>query len=194
MDLQLTKDEIPIFAEICFYAPIHPRLLEPNVSIEPTLANRVFPQAAEEWYDDLQKYLQTAQESDKEFYEGFVKGGKPQILKDIGYQQLSNPPWRDEVLTDSRGFARVLSISRNGGGTLHFNKGDINCRTYIPLDGKPGRHFNISAEKANELMYERSVDMGLVHVYAHHNVDYYPGALFLRNWAVLYLNEAMKSV
>ena len=32
------------------------------------------------------------------------------------------------------------------------------------------------------------------HVYAHHNVEYYPGALFLRNWAVECVNKALRQV
>ena len=33
-----------------------------------------------------------------------------------------------------------------------------------------------------------------MHVYAQHNIDHYPGALFLRNWAILYMNEVFKQV
>jgi len=32
------------------------------------------------------------------------------------------------------------------------------------------------------------------YIYAHHNVYTFPGALFLRNWAILYLNAAIKSL
>ncbi len=35
---------------------------------------------------------------------------------------------------------------------------------------------------------------GRIYVYHQHNVDYYPSALFLRNWAIAYLNEAMKQM
>ena len=31
-------------------------------------------------------------------------------------------------------------------------------------------------------------------VYAHHNIDAYPGALFLRNWAIRYMNEVFKQI
>ena len=33
-----------------------------------------------------------------------------------------------------------------------------------------------------------------LYVYAQHNVDSYPGALFLRNWAILYMNEVFKEL
>ncbi|MBI2581534.1 hypothetical protein HYV87_00200, partial [Candidatus Woesearchaeota archaeon] len=32
------------------------------------------------------------------------------------------------------------------------------------------------------------------HLYAHHNIDHYPGALFLRDWTILYLNAALKEL
>ena len=33
-----------------------------------------------------------------------------------------------------------------------------------------------------------------VYTYNQHNIDNYPGALFLRNWVILYLSEAMKGI
>ena len=65
----------------------------------------------------------------------------------------------------------------------------------------PSYYVKFSKDKALEFGIKNNfINLGdglegaQVYVYSQHNVDNYPGALFLRNWAILYLNEAMKQV
>ena len=96
------------------------------------------------------------------------------------------------VNTTGNGFATCLSIDRDAGGTL-----------YLPIDKHHEEYIyppivNFSKEKfeaykAFDLDLKNSLGV-YAHVYEHHNIDHYPGALFLRNWSLLYLNEALKEV
>jgi len=125
---------------------------------------------------------------------------KPKIKKEHDYQVVDSVNWKDDVFTNENGFADSLMISRNSGGTLYFNRNDFNCEAFAPFDASAG-YIRFSKDKCLEFGIENK-DMRLgsgvegvnVSVYSMHNVDYYPGALFLRNWVILYLNEAMKQV
>mgnify|MGYP001615175469 CR=1 FL=1 len=197
MLLQLTKDEIPIYGKNAFYVPIHPKLLKDGLTFDPSLASKVFPQVAKEWYSDLEEHVATTklEEATRDWYESVFLKSKPVIVKEGKYQKINHLGWRDELVIDERGFAWGLGINRNGGGSLYFREGDQNCENYIPLSGKPNKFFSISSQKAKALSREViGEDLGRIHVYAHHNIDHYPGALFLRNWAIEYLNEAMRSI
>ncbi|MGV8131094.1 MAG: hypothetical protein ACP5N7_03260 [Candidatus Pacearchaeota archaeon] len=197
MDFQLTKEEIPIWGadRTGFYVPIHPILLDKNTQLNPRLANEVFPQVAQEWHEDLKSFLNGDHNLDREtedFYRRFLKNKPPRIVRKFGEQTLDSVMgWRDDVTTDERGFATGLSISRNGGGTLFYNPSMGGNEYSIQLDGKPNKIFNISAGKARQLAID---NMGRIKVYDQHNIDYFPGALFLRNWALAYVNAAMKSI
>ena len=66
--LFLKKEELPILNGNFFQIPIHPKLLTNEVKIDETIANKVFPKAAQEWYGDLKKYVKTLKdESIKEW-------------------------------------------------------------------------------------------------------------------------------
>jgi len=122
-EVLLKKEELPIYVGSdlqcpVFQAPIHPRLLEPSVSLNPQLAVEVFPDVAKEWHEDLRVF----------------------------YERMEEGSTRDWV----RAFLDVGSDDWGG---------------FIELS-----------------------------VYGHHNIDHYPGALFLRNWAIKYLNEALRSL
>ncbi|MDO8511191.1 MAG: hypothetical protein Q7S55_03430 [Nanoarchaeota archaeon] len=191
--LLLRKEELPILNDTRFTVPIHPGLLRKENSIDPNLAQRLFPQAAQEWYADLQAYTETVQDEGKQkwYKEVFLKEGI-QFGTHYERQTILEGTWEDLVQTDKIGFAHVLSINRNAGGSLYFNEGDMfSCNGYIspPL-------VNFTPEKFDAYAVHKFPDCeGVVaHAYGHHNIDYYPGALFLRNWAILYLNEAMKEV
>lgn len=194
--LELLKEEIPIWGRdnTGFYLPIPPKLLHQDTRLNHRLANDVFPKVAQEWHEDLRQFM-NVRELDgqtREFYGRFLKDRPPEIIVEAGKQTLSSVMgWRDEVTTDERGFAYGLSISRNGGGTLYYNPTMGDSESVIPLDGKPNRFFRISREKALQLALD---DRGRIKVYAPHNIDHYPGALFLRNWGIAYVNAAMKSL
>ena len=196
--LLIKKDEIPIIAKCHFEVPIHPGLLNPNLNLDPKLANRLFPQATDEWYEDLQNYVEKIKEGEQKNWlrEVFLKK-EPKITQERDCQRIDGY-WQDDTCLEPNGFARVLSISRNGGGSLYFIPDDLSCESFISLDKDLNRYMKFPSEKAK--LYakkifeanERTSGAAIVHIYGKHNVDHYPGALFLRNWAILYLNEAIK--
>jgi hypothetical protein len=179
--LLLTKEELPILHDSCFQIPIHPKLLDLNIKINPSIAKNIFARVAEEWRNDLIKHI--PQEKDlgkKEWYENvFLKGHREITKRD--YSQFFGT-WKDEIQLADNGFVEGFSISRNGGGSLYFNKDDDLCQSF----GKP--YIKFSEEKAKEFEFEDNKFF----VYSPHNIDYYPGALFLRNWAINYMNEVLQ--
>ncbi|MEK6823940.1 MAG: hypothetical protein AABY06_02790 [Nanoarchaeota archaeon] len=185
--LFLKKEELPILYKNCFQIPIHPKLLDENIKIDETIAKRIFPRAAKEWYEDLKNYSpETDQE--KEWIKNVFLKNKPKITKHFDLQIL-NGFWQDEINFNENGFTRCFSISRNTGGSLYFNNGDLNCETFIP-----NRYIQFSEEKIKEFEFKKIEKYPRVYKYAPHNVDDYPGALFLRNWAILYMNEVFKQI
>jgi len=197
-DLLLKKEEIPILYENCFQVPIHPKFFDKNIRLNPRLANQLFPKAAEDWYNDLKKYVSTVEDkSTKGWIKRVFLKEKPKITERYGGHIIDSLNWEDRVITLENGFAHDLMINRNFGGSLYFN-GDNNCNALINYGFKLG-YIRFSEEKGREFSYEtikgdNNKDFGKARVYGAHNVDNYPGALFLRNWAIIYLNEAMKQV
>jgi len=198
----LKKEELPIrtiegtLSNPVFTVPIHPKLLSPDVKIDSILASKVFPKAAKEWYVDLNKAVKNANDADRTWIKGdFLK--KKAYAKKVyakiysGNYILTGTGWQDDVLTNENGFATSLSISRNSGGTLYLDpnqKFEFVHKLYV----------NFSPEKFREYRCEnfnpdKDCSQGTwTYVYSKLNIDYYPNALFLRNWAILYLNEALK--
>ena len=150
--LFLTKEELPILHETCFQIPIHPKLLDENISINPEIARDIFPQVAEEWSKELSR----------KFPEG----------------------WENLYQTNENGLVTGFNISRNYGGSLYFNEEDSSCRAF----GKV--YIKLSDEKRNKFEFEKNK----IYTYASHNIDHYPGALFLRNWAIKYMNGVFKDI
>lgn len=193
-DLLLNKEELPILCERCFQVPIHPLLIDFNTKLNPKLANEVFKKAAYEWYSDLSDYTKKLPDDAevKNWIENIFLSKPLNIISDHGRQLLGN--WEDNVLTARNGFATMLSISRNAGGSLYFNTEERSCSVMANLT-RGSRYIRFSPEKIKEYAFRCPVEKSeLMHIYAHHNIDYFPGALFLRNWAIIYLNEALKSI
>jgi len=198
--LLLKKEELPILHENCFLIPIHPKLLDEKTIIDPKIANKVFPKAAKDWYDDLKEYVETVKDEQirKWINDVFLKK-KPRITKKKyldGHQYLET--WRDEVLTAENGFAESFSISRNSGGSIYYPTYNIDNKKFVEFNAKQG-YILFSEEKVREfseemLKLDNGIEGGKINVYGSHNVDYYPGALFLRNWAILYMNEVFKQI
>src|SRR3989338_1399123 len=202
MDIQLTKDELPLCGKTSYKLLIHPRLLDTNTRLDPNLADEVFPQAADEWYDDLCASL-ARNEMDTETREHcqmFVDLGRPTVSWDIYSRRprLSTvSSYEGLVQTSANGFAYVLGIERNFAGSLIYNPNFLRSdQQYMPLDGSRGRLFNgIHPQKAREFAIEKLGNgMARVNTYSEHNIYTHSGAIFLRNWGILYLNAAMKSV
>ena len=196
-DLLLTKEEIPITHETSFYAPIHPILIDPNTRLNPGIARSLFFQASCEWYEELSKHAETVKDRQtKEWYQGVFLKEKPKIMNDKRFLSTNICGWSSEFYIDDNGFAGGLSVARNSG-SLYFNKDDdMACRLALLPDSNYGP--KLTPEKMKEFGYVDDklggAENGLttLHIYGKHNVDFYPAALFLRNWAVLYLNEAMR--
>lgn len=190
--LLLKKEELPILHETCFIVPIYFRLLDEDIKINPEIANQVFPQAAKEWYDELKEYIETVEnEKTKEWYESVFLTHELKIKKEYG-RQIVDPPgfWEDTVITGDNGFATGLSINRNVGGSLGLPWENHTDQIIYP----PLVNFSPEKLKVYATLSFPNVKSVYAPTYSQHNVDHYPGALFLRNWAILYLNEAMKSV
>ncbi len=186
-ELFLKKEELPILHETGFQIPIHPRLLEQDLRGYENLAKEIFPKVAEDWYEDLKNYVEMENPQNKEQINHVYLKEKPRITKEFGRQYVLGF-WEDNIWTMDDGFTSGFSISRNGGGTLYFNEGDENCRSFGQL------FIKFSKEKEKEFEYERVGEFSRILTYAHHNIDYYPGALFLRNWAIMYMNGVFKEV
>lgn len=188
-DLLLKKEELPITDEICFMIPIHPKLLDENISINPDIAKDIFPKVAEEWYEDLTKYFETEKENFEYWKREQIKNvylkEKPKITKEFN-RQFVNETWEDKIQNLENGLTIDFSISRNGGGSLYFDKDDNNCKSFGVL------YNNLLEEKKKEFVFENNPDK--IYIYAQHNIDSYPGALFLRNWAIKYMNEIFKEI
>jgi hypothetical protein len=183
-EITLKKEELPILHQTCFQIPIHPKLLNSNIQINENLAQKLFPLVAKEWYEDLKKYSPKDNE-EKEWINQIYLKHKPKITKEFNHQYL-NEFWKDEIQTKDNGLVTCFSISRNGGGSLYFNQDDSNCESFGIM------YIKFSEEKKKEFQIEN--EFNRMNVYAQHNIDHYPGALFLRNWAIMYMNEVFKEI
>lgn len=150
-DLFLKKEELPILHETCFQVPIHPRLLNENISINPNIAKSLFPQVAEEWSKELNRKI---------------------------------PHYDDLIQISGNGLVTGFQISRDYGGNIYFDIKDSNCRAF----GQ--KYIKFSEEKTKEFKFDKNQ----IYCYSNNNIDYYPGALFLRNWAIMYMNEVFKKI
>src|SRR3989338_6015187 len=189
-EVLLRKEELPIVGENRFQVPVHPSLLKEDVVFDVRIASALFSTAAHEWYSDLREYVQTLPENtpDERLRKNWITESyldKPvEIIRENGRQRLRF--WEDLVGCDDRGFVTCFDISRNAGGSL-----------YLGNDFEREQFAFAKLVKFNDDKKKRySIDkMGMkMNMYSMHNVDYYQGALFLRNWAILYLNEALREV
>lgn len=196
-DLLLKKEELPILRETSFFIPIHPTLLNPDIRLDSTIAKKVFPEAANDWYEDLRKYAESLEdESTRRWIEEVFLKQKPEVETEYSRQRVKSLYWEDQTESDPNGFVRVFSISRDGGGSLYFNEGEIDSREFVSFE----REIKLIKFPRNKLIeFGKPYSLGdvegvVLNVYSQHNVDHFPGALFLRNWAILYMNEALKQI
>lgn len=190
-DVLLKKEEIPIARNGYFMAPIHPTLLVNKIDRQ--IAHDVFPAAAQEWYVDLQEFVKTPGDQDLKAWIKSCHLKKKISVKDKGYEKIVEPIlYRDNVITNEMGFATGLSISRNHGGSLYMNPDghlELIHQGVCKFSEEKFREYNSRASG-----HRPETFCAHAHVYSQHNVDDYPGGLFLRNWAILYLNEALRSL
>ena len=194
-DILLKKEELPILREISFFVPIHPTLLNPNIRLDPNIPRDTFRIATEEWYEDLKVYTESLEDKQKaEWIKQIFLSRKPKIKAKHSFQIIEHLSWEDQAILSDNGFARVFAINRNSGGSLYFNRDDSNCKWHIDLENG-SELIKFSKEKLKEfgMPYSDGKLNGVdLYVYSQHNIDYFPGALLLRNWAILYMNGALK--
>jgi len=187
-NLFLKKEELPILHDFCFRIPIHPKLLNPNIEIDKSIAQKIFPQIAEEWYDDLNEYAKLEKnKSKKEWYQKVFLRERPKIEWKYSNQIFGG--WEDRIGFMENGLVRDFMINRNAGGSLYFNQDDFNCEGLIP-----DYLVKFSKEKSTEFEFRKVENFSIAHFYSQHNIDSFPGALFLRNWVIKYMNEVFKQI
>ena len=188
-ELFLTREELPILSSNSFYIPIHPRLFDPNLRFDGRIAKQVFPKTAEEWYVELGEYAKALEDGkEKRWIEKQFLSEKPEILTRAGVQRLSALDWEDDVSLGDNGFATGLGINRNHGGTLYIDP--LGCLEE-PVGLSGNRHIHFSPGKVKEFaakVSDQKAGRFKIKVYSQHNIDHYPGALFLRDWAINYMN------
>jgi len=179
----LKKEEIPISPSVNysyvrpnFTIPIHPKLLDPEVKVNPELARLVFPQALEEWQKDLPKLAQKLKHCEVA-QEHLKKYSGKKIIWERG--TIRPMGWNCEVYTISNGFAYKLDLG--GQDDIVYDEATI-----TPWN----TNFSFTSKKFKQYASQD----GDVARYSLHNVDHFANALFFKNWAILYLNEALKQV
>lgn len=99
------------------------------------------------------------------------------------------PSWHCLTREEDNGFISYFSISRDFGGGIHFSEKDFNCYTSIP-----NQYIKFSNEKAKEFEFKKIGNYSMAGIYIEDNVDFFSGALFLRNWVIRYMNEVFKQI
>jgi hypothetical protein len=189
-ELLLKKEEIPIlpgegryYRGGRFVLPIYPKLLSKDVAIDPELANKVFKRAAEDWLADMKK-------------EGQIKKSvKISIRKKHGLQIVHPFNFEAEVTTIYNGFVKGIAI--NSYQNLLFIEPNSPLAV-IPEEGT----VKFSTEKfeayccgcKSRHYANNRADWYDMYLFRLHNPGHYPELLFLRNWGILYVNEALKQV
>lgn len=177
MDIEklfLQKEELPILGNkhnIFFQIPIHPRLLYPALSIDESIAANIFPQVADEWYESLNKYTS-------------INPEKTGWIKDIFAKRVSKEELQNRISCMNNGLVRRFSSA--DGGTLYFFDQKLNYKSYA------SPFINFSEEKYKEFACNKNKSDILV--YSQRDINTFPTALFLRNWAIKYMNEVFKQV
>ena len=129
--------------EKCFQIPIHPKLLDPELKIDEAIARNVLPAVELDWHNDLTEYTSKLEEGQiKEWITRAFLKGKPSY-------------WISEIHTAKNGLARVLSISRDGGGSLCFDEMDSNCKTAVFF--KHGGYIQFDEEKIKEFNFDKNI-------------------------------------
>ncbi|MCX6774797.1 MAG: hypothetical protein NTY99_01760 [DPANN group archaeon] len=181
--LLLKKEEIPIvpstnyaYVRPIFTIPIHPKLIDYGTKLDPELARSVFPQALEEWQKDLPKLAQKLRHCEvaQEHLGKYL--GKKITLEKGTIQPMG---WTCEISKMPNGFAERL---------------DLGVQDDLVYDGATVTPWNTTSYFPNKKFKQYRSDDGNMARYSLHNVDHFANALFFKEWAILYLNEALKQV
>jgi len=208
----IRKEEIPIYEVLTgtgpkpyFQLPIHPIFASDEIRLDEGLAQRLFPKILGDWHIELKAHADGLPEGDTKnwFYSVFLDG-KPYIEKKYGSQYIGpRKIWRDDVGFLKNGFAFYFSLERDMAGSIGVHFGDFDgIRKYIgPRQVKftPEKFAEYDADrdlkkKITKKQIREAKDGVSAYVFGHHNVELYASALFLRDWAIMYENEALKSL
>jgi hypothetical protein len=170
-ELYLRKDEVPISRVNSFFMPVHPRLLDNNLSIDETIAQETFLTAVDEWWEEIRTIK-------KEYH--YIPDEKPKIEQGSGTYTFLG--WESNTEFFDNGFAYCFAIAREDG-SMFYNHSDINCTLPMRL----GMHI----DKEKEKEFINPVNQR-IHAYTFHNLNSFPAALLLRNWSINYMNEVFK--
>jgi hypothetical protein len=169
-ELYLRKDEVPITRVNSFFMPVHPKLLDSNLSIDKIIAQESFLIAVDEWWSEIK--------SVKKDY-SYIPEKKPKIKKTNGNHEFLG--WESNAEFFDNGFAYCFAIAREDG-SMFYNIADINC--YLPM------RLGMKIDKIKEKEFTNHHNK--IHAYSFHNLNSYPAALLLRNWSINYMNEVFK--
>jgi len=172
--LCLKKEELPIMGnthKVFFQVPIHPKLLDPALNIDKSIASSIFPEVADEWYESLNKYTS-------------INPEKTGWIKEIFDKRVSKEELQKRISYMNNGLVKRFSSA--SGGTLYFFNQKLNYKSYA------SPFINFSEEKYKEFACDKNKSDILV--YSQRDIHTFPTALFLRNWAIKYMNEVFKQV
>lgn len=208
----IRKEEIPIYevhtgtgTKPYFQLPIHPIFASDKIRLDESLAQRLFPKVLPEWYAELKAHADNLKEGEAKswLYEVFLEE-EPFVKKKYGSQYIGPKEiWRDDVGFLKNGFAFYFSLERNTAGSMGVHFGDFRgARNYVGrgrVKFSPEKFAEYSCDreigkKITEKEIEKAKDGVEAYVFGHHNMEIYPSALFLRNWGIMYENEALKSL
>jgi hypothetical protein len=95
-------------------------------------------------------------------------------------------PQMGEFLFMVNGLVQSFSLDNKGGGTLYFAGDKLNCKSYALT------YINFSEEKCKEFSTDKKG--AEIFVYSHKDINESYKALFLRDWAIKYMNEVFRQV
>jgi hypothetical protein len=174
--------------------PIYRALLRDDITLDPRLANNIFPAAVAAWQHDIQtaKLHSGAKREDIANY--FVEYNIIQEEHHNEPHQIVKPwDFYDEVDTTKTGLVRNLRVAGNEN-VLHFNEDSLNSSmsSKIIMPEADGFSIDFSQEKIDLYSVDPSSRGFLTcHNYGIHNPGSWVMVNLLRIWAIQYLNAAM---
>lgn len=166
--------------------PIHPSLLRKDIKIDERLGYETLSRAIKPWRKDVNKYHKIIKDTTSK--KSINIGGVESVHDDVW---IIKP---EDIYIDRFGFM-------DNGLVRTFQLGDENA-LYLDQNNTISIHQDEAVFKAEKL-YEYSckkdddiLGSGFATCYAYqvHNLGNYRAALFLKNWAVIYLNTALKQI
>jgi hypothetical protein len=179
----LKKEEIPITKDFRFRIPIHPVLLSTEIKLDPHLANKVFPYAANEFVVDMKKYFEMNKTKGLEKHLRRYIARKPVVKNKGRFGSQKYFGYEDCVIPheNGNGFARALDID----GYRNVVIEEVSYNLWVGFSEEKFKAY------AKPEFQGKLSGFGPAYV-PDNNVGTIDAALFLRAWGIIYLNEALK--